>query len=60
MAEEVISAQKAEQRRNEQADETERHKGIRDVIVNVDAVPQTPSEIAFETANALRMLRFNV
>lgn len=57
----VLTAREAEKWRAEQSGSYEReHNGIRDVIVNVDAVPQTPSEIAFETANALRMLRFNV
>lgn len=57
----VLNAREAEKWRAEQAGSSGREsKGIRDVIVNIDAVPQTPSEIAFETANALRMLRFNV
>ena len=58
--EEVLSAQKAEQRRNEQSGSAS--ASGKQVTVNqyIDAVPQTPSEIAFETANALRMLRFNV
>lgn len=57
----ILTAREAEKWRAEQSGSYEREsKGIRDVNVYVDSVPQTPSEIAFETANALRMLRFNV
>lgn len=56
----VLTAREAEKWRAEQAGSVS--ASGRQVTVNqyIDAVPQTPSEIAFETANALRMLRFNV
>ena len=57
----ILTAREAEKWRAEQSGSYEREsKGIRDVNVYVASVPQSPSEIAFETANALRMLRFNV
>lgn len=58
----ILTAREAEKWRAEQAGESETkwQKGVRDVHVHVDSVPQTPSEIAFKTANALSMLRFRV
>ena len=56
----VLTASQADEWRAEQAGSVS--ASGKQVTVNqyIDAVPQTPSEIAFETANALRMLRFNV
>lgn len=56
----VLTAREAEVWRAEQSGSAERNRQPVTVNQYIDAVPQTASEFAFETANALRMMRFNV
>lgn len=55
----VLTAREAEEWRAEQAGQRTERNGFRDVNINIDAVPQSPTEVAFQVSNALRMLRFN-
>lgn len=55
----VLTAREAEVWRAEQSGSVTRNRQPVTVNQYIDAVPQTASEFAFQTANALRMLRFN-
>lgn len=56
----VLTAREAEVWRAEQSGSADRNRQPVTINQYIDAVPQTASEFAFETANALRMMRFNV
>lgn len=55
----VLTAQEAEDYRAQRKDRRTGEEGVT-VIQNIQAVPMTPRELAFQTANALESLRFGL